>query len=118
MTGSSDTGYQLGSDAAELERLDLQGRVLAPATRKILETVGLGSGMRVLDLGSGAGDVAFVAAELVGSAGEVVGLDQSPSLGRRCGRRCVAFRTFASLSVISMTRHLMDRMTRSSGGWF
>ena len=78
VTGSSDTGYQLGSDAAELERLDLQGRVLAPATRKILETVGLGSGMRVLDLGSGAGDVAFVAAELVGSAGEVVGLDQSP----------------------------------------
>jgi SAM-dependent methyltransferase len=33
--------------------------------------------MRVLDLGSGAGDVAFVAAELIGSAGEVVGIDQS-----------------------------------------
>lgn len=78
MTGSSDTGYQLGSDAAELARLDLQGRVLAPATRKILETVGLSSGMRVLDLGSGAGDMAFVAAELVGPGGEVVGLDQSP----------------------------------------
>jgi ubiquinone/menaquinone biosynthesis C-methylase UbiE len=33
--------------------------------------------MRVLDLGSGAGDAAFVAAELAGSAGEVVGIDQS-----------------------------------------
>jgi SAM-dependent methyltransferase len=75
--GSAETGYPLGSDAAELERLDLQGRVLAPATRTILETVGLHGGMRVLDLGSGAGDVSFVAAELVGAAGEVVGLDQS-----------------------------------------
>jgi ubiquinone/menaquinone biosynthesis C-methylase UbiE len=34
--------------------------------------------MRVLDLGSGAGDVGFVAAELVGWGGEVIGIDQSP----------------------------------------
>jgi hypothetical protein len=32
----------------------------------------------MLDLGSGTGDVAFVAAELVGPAGEVVGIDRSP----------------------------------------
>jgi SAM-dependent methyltransferase len=75
--GTAETRYQLGSDAAELERLDLQGRVLAPATRTILEMAGLGQGMRVLDLGSGAGDMAFVAAELVGSTGEIVGVDQS-----------------------------------------
>jgi SAM-dependent methyltransferase len=74
---SAETGYQLGSDAAELKRLDLQGRVLAPATRTILATAGLRPGMRVLDLGSGAGDVAFLAAGLVGPAGEVVGIDQS-----------------------------------------
>ena len=72
-----ETGYQLGSDAAELERLDLQGRVLAPATRTILETAGVRRGMRVLDLGSGAGDAAFSAAELVGSTGEIVGIEQS-----------------------------------------
>jgi ubiquinone/menaquinone biosynthesis C-methylase UbiE len=76
--GSADTGYQLGSDASELDRLDMQGRVLAPATRMILQTAGLARSMRVLDLGSGAGDVSFVAAELVGSSGEVVGIDQSP----------------------------------------
>ena len=75
---SAETGYQLGSGAAELKRLDLQGRVLAPATRTILATAGVRPGMRVLDLGSGAGDVAFVAAELAGPAGEVVGIDQSP----------------------------------------
>ena len=76
--GSEETGYQLGSGAAELERLDLQGRVLAPATRTILATAGVRRDMRVLDLGSGAGDVAFIAAELAGPAGEVVGIDQSP----------------------------------------
>jgi SAM-dependent methyltransferase len=76
--GGEETGYQLGSGAAELERLDLQGRVLAPATRAILQTAGVRRDMRVLDLGSGAGDVAFAAAELAGPAGEVVGIDQSP----------------------------------------
>ena len=76
--GSEETGYQLGSGAAELERLDLQGRVLAPATRTILQTAGVRRDMRVLDLGSGAGDVAFIAAGLACPAGEVVGIDQSP----------------------------------------
>jgi SAM-dependent methyltransferase len=33
--------------------------------------------MRVLDVGSGAGDVAFIATDLVGSAGEVVGTDRA-----------------------------------------
>ncbi len=35
--------------------------------------------MRVLDVGSGAGDVAFLAAELVGAPGEVVGVDRVPA---------------------------------------
>jgi SAM-dependent methyltransferase len=85
--GSAVSGYQLGSDAAELERLDLQGRVLAPATRTILQMAGVRRDMRVLDLGSGAGDAAFVAAELIGPGGEVVGIDQSPdSVGKATAR--------------------------------
>ena len=76
--GSAETDYQLGSNTTELQRLTLQGRVLAPATRTIFLTAGIRSGMRILDLGSGMGDVAFVAAELVGSTGEVVGIDRSP----------------------------------------
>ena len=57
--------YHLGSDEDELARLDLQGRALAPATRAIFAAAGIRPGMRVLDLGCGAGDVSFVAAELV-----------------------------------------------------
>jgi 2-polyprenyl-3-methyl-5-hydroxy-6-metoxy-1,4-benzoquinol methylase len=76
--GTMETDYQLGSDPVELERLNRQGRVLAPATRMILKAAGVRDGMRVLDLGSGMGDMAFVAAELVGPTGEVVGIDRSP----------------------------------------
>jgi SAM-dependent methyltransferase len=71
-------GYQLGHEAAELDRLSRQGRLLAPATRVLLEAAGLGPGMRVLDLGSGSGDLAFVVTDVVGPAGAVVGIDRSP----------------------------------------
>jgi SAM-dependent methyltransferase len=37
----------------------------------------VGPGMRVLDLGCGAGDVSMLAAELVGSTGSVVGIDRN-----------------------------------------
>jgi SAM-dependent methyltransferase len=76
--GTAETEYQLGSDPVELERLNRQGRVLAPATKMILKAAGIRDGMRVLDLGSGMGDMAFVAAELVGPMGEVIGIDRSP----------------------------------------
>jgi SAM-dependent methyltransferase len=69
--------YVLGHGAAELARLDLQAASLAPATRLVLTTAGLTEGMRVLDLGTGTGEVAFLAAEMVGPSGEVVGVDRS-----------------------------------------
>ena len=78
--GSSDSGYQLGTGIGENEvtRLEAQGAAIAPATRMIFAEAGIRPGMRVLDLGSGAGDVAFVAADLVGPDGCVVGVDRSP----------------------------------------
>ncbi len=76
--GDSDSGYELGSGEDELARLELQGRALAPATRMIFDAAGIRPGMRVLDVGCGAGDVAFVAADLVGPGGSVVGVDRSP----------------------------------------
>jgi SAM-dependent methyltransferase len=45
-----------------------------------MEAAGVGPGMRVLDLGSGAGDVALLAGELVGPGGEVVGVELDESL--------------------------------------
>jgi SAM-dependent methyltransferase len=85
--GGNDSDYQLGTGEDELVRLEVQGRGLAPATRMIFAEAGIRSGMRVLDLGCGVGDVAFVAADLVGPDGYVVGVDQSPQMVARARLR-------------------------------
>jgi SAM-dependent methyltransferase len=46
--------------------------------------------MRVLDVGSGAGDVAFLAAELVGETGEVVGVDRADIALAQAAERAAA----------------------------
>lgn len=67
--------YALGHTDRELERLSAQARLIDPITRRFFWDAGIVPGMRVLDVGSGAGDVAILAAELVGNSGEVVGTD-------------------------------------------
>ena len=69
--------YVLGHSEPELERLRLQARLINPITRQFLSEAGVKPDMRVLDVGSGPGDVAFLAAELVGNSGHVVGVDRS-----------------------------------------
>jgi SAM-dependent methyltransferase len=71
---SLDT-YPLGRTDAETRRLILQHQIFSPITRQFLTTAGISRGMRVLDLGSGAGDVAMLCADLVGPQGRVVGID-------------------------------------------
>jgi len=71
--------YILGHSDRELDRLNKQAHFIDPITRRFLSAAGIVPGMRVLDVGSGAGDVAFLAAELVGARGEVVGTDRSPA---------------------------------------
>ena len=70
--------YVLGHTDQELERLIEQARQIGPITRRFFLEAGVAPGMRVLDVGSGAGDVSFLVAELVGVTGEVVGVDRSP----------------------------------------
>lgn len=48
-------------------------------TQRLFERAGITSGMRVLDIGSGSGDVAFLAARLVGPEGSVIGADRDPA---------------------------------------
>ena len=72
-----EPAYVLGHSEREVSRLKDQARLLEPVTRTFLEAAGLARGMRVLDVGSGAGDVAFLAAELVGPTGSIVGIDKA-----------------------------------------
>lgn len=74
---SQQSSYALGHSEQELERLAHQAQMFDPFTRQLFEQAGVGPGMRILDVGSGAGDVAFLAGELVGPSGEVVGADRA-----------------------------------------
>jgi 2-polyprenyl-3-methyl-5-hydroxy-6-metoxy-1,4-benzoquinol methylase len=76
----NDPVYVPGRTEAETRRLILAAEVLNPFTRRMLHDAGLQAGMRVLDIGTGAGDVALVAAELVGPSGRVVGVDANPQI--------------------------------------
>jgi 2-polyprenyl-3-methyl-5-hydroxy-6-metoxy-1,4-benzoquinol methylase len=78
---SDDLNYPLGYSAHESRRLVTQAALLADLTKEALNKAGVGEGMRVLDLGSGPGDVSLLAASLVGTSGSVVGIDRwGPSI--------------------------------------
>src|SRR2546428_12763212 len=70
--------YALGSTDAEQARLIRQAALLAPFTERFFRGAGIGPGQRVLDLGSGVGDVAMLVARLVGPSGEVVAIERDP----------------------------------------
>jgi SAM-dependent methyltransferase len=78
-TGLNRPDYVLGHSDHELGRLGRQAELLDPITREFLAAAGLAPGMRVLDVGSGAGAVAFVAAQLVAPGGRVIGTDTAPA---------------------------------------
>ena len=67
--------YVLGSDDPEIKRLDAQAGWLEQPTRLLLRVAGIEPGMRVLDLGTGLGHVAYALGDLVGPTGQVVGID-------------------------------------------
>jgi 2-polyprenyl-3-methyl-5-hydroxy-6-metoxy-1,4-benzoquinol methylase len=69
--------YALGHSEHELKRLGQQGRAFEPFTRQLFGQAEIATGMRILDVGCGAGDVSFLAAEFVGPTGEVVGVDHA-----------------------------------------
>jgi SAM-dependent methyltransferase len=77
MNGPDKRVYFLGHSDAEVERLALQNEFYRDTTEMVLRRAGLASGMRVLDIGCGGGDVSLLAAELVGPTGLVLGIDRS-----------------------------------------
>jgi SAM-dependent methyltransferase len=88
MTGAQS--YSLGASEAERARLDAQAARIAVPTAVFLGSAGIAAGMRVLDLGTGLGHVAFLLGELVGASGEVVGIDQAAALLAVAEQRRVA----------------------------
>ena len=77
----------LDSIETEHRRLVRQAWLFEPPTERLFQEAGIGHGMRVLDLGCGMGDVAMIAARLVGPTGRVVAVDRDDIvLARACQR--------------------------------
>jgi SAM-dependent methyltransferase len=87
---SASSQYVLGHTEYELERLARQARLVDPITRRFFMAAGIAEGMRVLDVGSGAGHTAMLLADIVGPSGEIVGVDLSKLAIEAAKRRVAA----------------------------
>jgi ubiquinone/menaquinone biosynthesis C-methylase UbiE len=76
-SGTRAPEYVLGYSSSERERLIAQSDFIGDLTADVFRRSGLDTGMRVLDIGSGAGDVALLAGGIVGRTGSVLGVDRS-----------------------------------------
>jgi ubiquinone/menaquinone biosynthesis C-methylase UbiE len=72
------TEYVLGTSDHELERLELQSAVWRGPTEDFLAALEIAPGASALDLGCGPGHVVESLRRLVGPAGIVTGVDESP----------------------------------------
>ena len=70
-----DAEYTMGRSESETDRLIEQSQLYDDVTRRFLLRSGISKGMKVLDVGSGAGDVALTVADFVGDEGTVIGVD-------------------------------------------
>jgi ubiquinone/menaquinone biosynthesis C-methylase UbiE len=77
-----DDDYVLGRTSEEYQRLRWQARLWEPITVRVLDQVGIGPGLRCLDVGCGPGEVMRLMAERVGASGQVTGVDNDGRLGR------------------------------------
>jgi protein-L-isoaspartate O-methyltransferase len=98
-TKSPGTGYALGYTSEEHSRLMRQAELVAPCTERLFRTAGIGPGDRVLDLGSGVGDVSLLLGKLVGPSGQVVGVERDAGSIARAEARIAA----AGLSNVSFS---------------
>src|SRR4051812_32660150 len=67
----------MGRSNDEAQRLARQAELYAPLTRRLLVDAGIASGARVLEVGSGAGHVALLLADIVGPTGSIVGIESN-----------------------------------------
>lgn len=81
---SSKAGHKWVARQAELDML------MKPVLDGVLARAELNSGLRVLDIGCGAGAACLAAAEAVGTAGAVLGVDVSEPLLTLARKRCAA----------------------------
>lgn len=106
VTSNHISGYVMGYTQAEHDRLIRQSAHIAPITERLFREAGIGPGQRVLDLGSGVGDVAMLVARIVGPSGEVIGIERDTSSIERANARVAA----AGLSNVAFRHSDVDQI--------
>jgi SAM-dependent methyltransferase len=84
---SSLANYALGYSSQEERRLVDQAGYFGPLTEDAFRYAGLTRGMHVLDIGCGVGDVAMLAARMVGPQGSVLAIDRAETSLETARRR-------------------------------
>ncbi len=74
--------YAISGGIEGKSRLNILASVLHPYTQTLLEQMGLQPGAAFLDSGCGGGNVAIMAAKMVGSTGKVTAIDFDPEIIR------------------------------------
>src|SRR5690348_4480761 len=74
---TTETNYILGDSRLELQRLIKQASFYGDLSEQAFRMAGITTGMHLLDVGCGSGDVSFLLATLVGPTGKVIGIDKS-----------------------------------------
>lgn len=97
-TGLDDRDYVLGTGDPEIERLFLQHDVWRSRSRRAWQQARFEPGETILDLGCGPGAASLDLAQLVGSSGRVIAVDQSA-------------RFLSHLSSLSMAYNLSNVVT-------
>jgi len=111
--------YALGYTNTENDRLMRQANRLASLTERVFREAGIGPGQRVLDLGSGMGDVSMLLAKLVGPSGEVVGIERdSSSIGRARERVAASGLTNVTFTQSDASQILSDKPFDAAVGRF
>jgi ubiquinone/menaquinone biosynthesis C-methylase UbiE len=90
LTKESSAQYVMGHNERERRRLALQASILQPFTEELLRRAGITTGMRILDIGCGVGDVSLIAARLAGRRGSVTSVDFDPAALRTLRERASA----------------------------
>ena len=118
-TPKASASYALGYSNSEHDRLIRQANRIAPITERLFREAGIGPGQRVLDLGSGMGDVAMLAAKLVGPTGEVVGIERDAnSIARARERAASSGLTNVSFTQSDVSQIASDKLFDAAVGRF
>src|SRR5215218_3216591 len=75
ITMTTKIEYVIRGGVAGRERLRILARTLHVSTSALFDRLGIGAGLRCLDVGCGGGDVTLELARRVGPRGRVVGVD-------------------------------------------